>query len=143
MLVDNKRTTRSLVSGSTESLSEALDRLAANGFTHGFRAGDHRLRDLMTGDTYDPELLGIAEVVRFEGDSDPDEQATLFALRSQSGSPLGTYVVVYGVGMPPEDSELVHRLPRRDRAAVGAFQPSSVRIARSRLRMNVSRPDLR
>jgi hypothetical protein len=71
------------------------------------------LRDLTTGDAHDPEYLGIAEVVRFEGESDPDEQAALFALRSQSGRPLGTYVVVYGAGMPAVDAEIVHRLARK------------------------------
>lgn len=97
----------------TESLSHALDRLAAEGFVHGLRATDGRLRDLTTGDIHDPEYLGIAEVVRFEGDSDPDEQATLFALRSQSGSPIGTYVVVYGAAMPAVDAEVVHRLAKK------------------------------
>src|SRR5262249_24575831 len=95
---------------STESLSEALKRLGAKGFTHGLRASHRTLRDLVTGATYPPERLQIEEIVRFEGDSDPDEQATLFALRSQAGSPLGTYVVVYGAGMPQEDAEVVHRL---------------------------------
>ena len=97
----------------TESLSEALKRLSAKGFTHGLRAGQRSLRDVVTGDTYAPELLQIDEVVRFEGESDPDEQATLFALRSQGGVPLGTYVVVFGAGMPREDAEVVHRLGQK------------------------------
>ena len=97
------------MSNAPESLSEALSRLAARGFTRDLRARDGRLCDV-TGDAYDPELLAIDEVVRFEGESDPDEQAMLFALRSQSGAALGTYVVVYGAQMPPEDAEVVHRL---------------------------------
>jgi hypothetical protein len=101
------------VTGFTESLSQALERLEAEGFTHGLRASDGWLHDLTTGAAHDPEHLRIVEVVRFEGDSDPDEQATLFAVRSQSGRPLGTYVVVYGAGMPPEDAEVVRRLAQK------------------------------
>ena len=96
-----------------ETLSDALRRLGTRGFTHPLRAEHGRLRDLATGETYDPELLEIAELVRFEGESDPDEQAALFALRSPSGTPIGTYVVVYGAGMPPEDVEVVHRLGQK------------------------------
>jgi hypothetical protein len=98
------------VSESMETLSQALERLGAKGFAHDLRASHCELRDVVTGATYPPERLRIEEVVRFEGESDPDEQATLFALRSQAGRPLGTYVVVYGAGMPAEDSEVVHRL---------------------------------
>jgi hypothetical protein len=98
---------------STESLREALGRLSALGFTQGLRASDRMLRDVATGRVYEPEHLGIEEVVRFEGESDPDEQAALFALRAQSGRPLGTYVVVYGAAMPPEDVEVVQRLGQK------------------------------
>lgn len=103
------------MAASPESLSEALRRLSAKGFTHGLRASHRSLRDLVTGDAYAPELLSIDEVVRFEGESDPDEQATLFAVRSPGGRPLGTYVVVYGAGMPPDDADVVHRLAHPER----------------------------
>ena len=99
-----------VVPESIESLSEALKRLSGRGFTHGLRASQRSLRDLVTGELYAPELLDVEEVVRFEGESDPDEQATLFALRSRAGGPVGTYVVVYGASMPAEDAEVVHRL---------------------------------
>ena len=96
-----------------ESLSQALQRLAERGFRHDFRAEDGRLRDLETRESYDPELLEIDEVVRFEGESDPDEQAVLFALRSPGGIALGTWSVVFGAAMPPDDGEVVRRLGRK------------------------------
>lgn len=96
-----------------ESLSKALQRLAALGFTRGLRAEQGRLRDLATGEVYDPELLGIAEVIRFEGESDPDEQAVLFALRSPAGTALGTYSVVFGPATPPEDAQVIRRLGKK------------------------------
>ncbi len=96
-----------------ESLSEALQRLSKRGFDHGLRAQNGNLRDLETGESYDPELLQIEELVRFEGESDPDEQAALFALRSPSGNPLGTYSVIFGPATPPDDGEVMRRLGRK------------------------------
>jgi hypothetical protein len=93
-----------------ESMSAALHRLAARGFTHELVADDGRLRDVVTGERHDPELLSIAETVRFEGASDPDEQAILFALEASPGRPLGTYATAYGPAMPPEDAPVVRRL---------------------------------
>ncbi len=93
-----------------ETLSAALGRLAARGFTHELVADEGRLRDVVTGERHDPELLAIAETVRFEGASDPDEQAILFALESPSGRPLGTYTTAYGLATPPEDVQIVRRI---------------------------------
>jgi hypothetical protein len=94
----------------TESLSEALRRLASRGFVHDLLADDGQVRDTATGERHDPEFLVIAEVVRFEGASDPDEQAILFALATASGAPLGTYATVYGPAMPATDVAVVRRI---------------------------------
>jgi hypothetical protein len=94
----------------TESLSDALERLGDRGFTHALRAEQGGLRDVATGESHDPAHLLIDEVVRFEGESDPDEQAVLFALRSPGGAPLGTLATVFGAAMPPEDGEVVRKL---------------------------------
>jgi len=94
----------------TESFSGAIQRLHQRGFTHGLTAEGGRLHDLVTGEFFDPEILTIDEVVRFEGESDPDEQAVLFALRSPQGSALGTYSAVFGPSMPPDDGDVVRRL---------------------------------
>src|SRR5688572_32523045 len=91
----------------TESFSGAIQRLGQGGFTHGLMADGGRLRDLVTGDSFAPEALAIDEVVRFEGESDPDEQAILFALRSPQRDALGTYSAVFGPVMPPEDGDIV------------------------------------
>jgi hypothetical protein len=54
-----------------ESLSEAIRRLVARGFEHGLVAVDGQLRDLATGELFDPKSLSIDEVVRFQGESEP------------------------------------------------------------------------
>jgi hypothetical protein len=93
-----------------ESLSHAIERLGGRGFTHDLRVEEGWLLDTATGQRYDPELLGVDEVVRFEGDSDPDEQAVLFALRAPGGQPLGTLTSAFGAGLPPEEGEVIRRL---------------------------------
>lgn len=98
---------------SLESMTEAIQRFQARGFTHELRADRGLLREVATGQLHEPEQLGVAEVVRFEGSSDPDEMAILFALEIQPGRPLGTYSTVYGAGTPPEDAEIVRRLGQR------------------------------
>ena len=96
-----------------ESMSDTIQRLHGRGFLHELRADRGLLRDVETGQLHEPEQLGVAEVVRFEGASDPDEMAILFALEIQPGRPLGTYSTVYGAGTPPEDAEIVRRLGQR------------------------------
>jgi hypothetical protein len=57
-----------------------------------------------------PEDLVVREVVRFEGASDPDEEAAIFALECDCGI-KGTYTVTYGPAMSSEDADVVPRLP--------------------------------
>jgi hypothetical protein len=103
-----------------ETLSEAVDRLRAAGYRDSFRAEAGGIRALGADRLYAPEQLVIDEVVRFEGTSDPADEAILFALRADDGAVRGTFVSGYGPTIEPEKAELVRRLPaaraRRDHA---------------------------
>lgn len=92
-----------------EPLSEALERLNAAGYTQDFRGEKEGLRDVVGGKIYRTESLHVDEVVRFEGTTNPDEEAILFALRSEDGV-RGTYVVTYGPSVDPVDAEIVQKL---------------------------------
>lgn len=99
-----------------ETMQHALARLEGEGYVDEFRAQDGGLRHLEDGpghehDVMPPEQLLVREVVRFEGASDPDEQAAVFALECPTCHIKGTYVVTYGPGMSAEDAEVVPRLP--------------------------------
>lgn len=96
-----------------ETLIEAISRLEARGFRDSFEASEGRLRALSNGRLYTPAELVVEEVVRFEGESDPSEQAILFALRSAAGDVRGTFVAAYGALGDPARAEIVRGLARR------------------------------
>ena len=95
-----------------ETLSEAIARLEALGFRDAFEPVDGRLRALGAGRAFSPTELVVEAVVRFEGESDPSEQAILFALRSPEGDVRGTFVAGYGVLTDPNSAEIVRGLSR-------------------------------
>jgi hypothetical protein len=93
-----------------ETLSQAVDRLSAAGYREAFRAEAGGLRAVGAGCIHEPEALVIEEALRFEGASDPEDEAAVFALRCAEHGARGTYVVAFGPGMDPLDGEMVRRL---------------------------------
>jgi len=101
------------------TLTEAIERLQADGFTgNWFATEDHLLRCSETGQDADPSTVTIEHTLRFEGQSDPDDEVILFAL-SAPGGRRGVYSAQYGASMPAEDDAVIGLLRRRpaDRAA--------------------------
>ena len=96
-----------------ETLIAALARLAAAGFRDSFRARGEWLYAIDAGLALPPKQLAVAELVRFEGDSDPQDELVLLALRSADGGVRGTWLVSYGPQMDAESDGLLRRLPRR------------------------------
>lgn len=96
-----------------ETLLEATLRLRAAGYDLDFSATETgQLRCAACGVDHDPEAMAIDEIVRYEGASNPDDEAILFALSCTCGR-RGLYTAAFGPGMPPADVEVLHRLPAR------------------------------
>ncbi len=93
-----------------ETLSEVVDRMSVAGYRDDFRAEPDGLRALPSGCIHRPESLTIDEVVRFEGMTNPDDEAVVFALRCGEHGTKGTYVTSYGPQMSASDAEMVRRL---------------------------------
>jgi hypothetical protein len=98
----------------TETLSQAVDRLTAHGYADDFRAEPGGLRAVVADVLYRPEALAIEEIVRFEGITDPADEAIVLALRCEEDGIQGTYAVAYGPGMGALDAEMVRRLPDKN-----------------------------
>jgi hypothetical protein len=94
-----------------ETLSEALQRLSAAGYTDDYRAVRYGLRSRSSGTIHSPEQFQIEEVVRFEGESDPSDESAIFALTYIGDGTKGTYTVAFGPMMDSLDADMVGRLP--------------------------------
>ena len=95
-----------------ETLVHALTRLRTAGYTEDFTAiagGD--LRCGGCGTEHQPESMVIEEIVRFEGDSNPDDQAILVAMKCACGV-RGLYTAAYGPDVSSDDAAALTRLPR-------------------------------
>lgn len=95
------------------TLTEALERLAAAGFVDDLILDDGRLRGVASKRRFRPEDLEVVEFVRFEGTSNPDDEAIVAALATRDGDPVGTYTVPYGVYTDAADAKMLTHLQRR------------------------------
>lgn len=100
--------------GQMETMSEATARLRAAGYVENWIAEDGKLRCLTCTATYDPVSVTVDEVVRFEGPSDPGDEAILFALSGPCGH-RGQFSAAYGPETSVEDVRVIvalgHTLP--------------------------------
>jgi hypothetical protein len=116
-----------------ETLSEAIKRLTGAGYVHDLRAVGGQLVCDRCGSRFDPSETTVNDVVRFEGISDPDDQAILYALGTVNG-PLGLYAAAYGVAASADHISVARRLPNRRWASdervlsVGAHQDGVDRL---------------
>jgi hypothetical protein len=92
-----------------ETLSEAMERLDRRGFSEHFGVRGDQLRGFESGKTFGSQDVIIREYDRFEGVSDPDDMAILYALESSSGI-RGTLVDAFGVYSNPAISAYLSRV---------------------------------
>ncbi len=95
-----------------ETMTEALERLAGAGFGDELVPDGEALRAVSSGMRHDPADLELVETVRFEGPTDPADEAVVFALTSAAGEPLGTFTMAYGPEAGPDDAVIVRGLRR-------------------------------
>ena len=93
-----------------KTLSEAIEGLVRRGFTEHFGVRGEQLRGLESEKTFRPDDVTIREYERFEGVSDPDDMAILYAIESSSGT-RGTLVDAFGVYSDPGISAFLERVP--------------------------------
>jgi hypothetical protein len=103
--------------GEVRTVSQCVDRFTKEGYTDWFKVDASGLHAVTEGRTHAPETMRIDDVARFEGITDPDDEAIVFALRCEHGV-KGTYTVPYGPRMPAADAEIVRHLEGRTNAAM-------------------------
>ena len=98
------------------TLTSTIEDLARRGFTEGFRVADGGLRAVGTGQRLRTEDLVIREYHRFEGASDPDDMAIVYAIEGKGGI-RGILADAFGVYSDPETAAVLKDVPIR--AAAG------------------------
>ena len=98
------------------TLAGTLDDLAGRGFTEHFVLRNGRLRGLDTGKNFAADQVVISEHYRFEGVSDPDDMAIVYALESTGGI-RGTLADAFGVYADPAVSAALADVPIRARSS--------------------------
>ena len=90
---------------------EEIDALRARGYTADFGVTpDGHLRCDTCGHTHPPSNAAIESTARFEGASNPDDQAVVFGLRCNACGVRGVLVAAYGPTATAEEAAVVTAL---------------------------------
>lgn len=88
-------------------LDKSLGKLEEQGYRDEYKLENGRLRCLTTGRIFSPQDVKAVNFFRFEGISDPDDTAILYAIETKDGR-KGTLIDAYGYYADEEISEFMH-----------------------------------
>lgn len=77
------------------SMVNVLARLRKEGYTHDFRVTEGKLCRIGSDTLYNSDEVKIVDFYRFEGETDPDDMAILYAIEARDGT-RGTISNSYG-----------------------------------------------
>jgi hypothetical protein len=100
---------------SMKTLSSTTRKLSANGYVTQFKALKNGLESLETHEVYTPEEVKIINFYRFEGESDPSDNAILYVIETSRGE-KGTLTDAYGVYTDLKVSEFVKQVEEIEKA---------------------------
>jgi len=95
-----------------DTITEAVADLKKRGYTHDFNIVNNRLASDKLDAHFGHDDFEIKEVYRFEGPSDPADEAVVFAIEAPSGA-LGILVNGYGAYTDGESLEFMQKLHER------------------------------
>ena len=90
-----------------DTVSEAVNGLKKRGFAMDFNLKENCL--VCHPHKFNPEDFEIVEVYRFEGNTDPSDEAVVYAIESGTGM-KGVLVNGYGISADPLSSEMAKKL---------------------------------
>ncbi|HQY20025.1 MAG TPA: cupin domain-containing protein [Ignavibacteria bacterium] len=99
-----------LLKESFGTLSETINGLINLGYNHDFNVQKECLICQQKNITLSPEYFQIDKVYRFEGASNPEDQAILYAISSTKFGIKGTLVNGYGISSDETFSKLIEKL---------------------------------
>ena len=79
-----------------KSLTTCLNRMIADGYAEDFKVTENGLEALQAGKKYRADEVSVINSFRFEGASDPENNAILYILQTKDGL-KGTLIDAYGL----------------------------------------------
>lgn len=95
------------------TLSEVLNKLREEGYTEDFNLQPHNITSGANDLRLHPESYVIDKHYRFEGPSDPGDEAIVYAISSSKGGVKGVLVNNYGVLSDDTTDAIVRTLKER------------------------------
>ena len=93
-----------------DTVAQAINGLKQRGYTLDFNLkADKIVCDNETLVSLAPSEFEITEVYRFEGDSNPDDEAIVYAIESKHGQ-KGVLVNGFGISSDPISDEMIKKL---------------------------------
>lgn len=93
-----------------DTVSVALNSLKERGFTRDFNIAFDKIICSETNECLNPHEFEITEVYRFEGESNPSDEAVVYAVESQDGTIKGVLVNAYGPYADPMSDDMIKKL---------------------------------
>ncbi|MCA9507026.1 MAG: hypothetical protein KC505_01215 [Myxococcales bacterium] len=96
-----------------ETISQVIERLHKRGYAQDFRALEANFHITPAGLDVEPDQVVVDAIYRFEGETNLDDEAVIFALSCPQHNCKGTYIVAFGPMMEQRDSIMVQRLNKK------------------------------
>lgn len=94
------------------TVSETVDGLKKEGYTMDFNIRHKCIVCNQTNTILSPDDFEIDKVYRFEGESNPDDEAVVYAISSPTFGVKGTLVNAYGIYADVPSAALVEKLKK-------------------------------
>ncbi|MEP6513564.1 MAG: phosphoribosylpyrophosphate synthetase [Parafilimonas sp.] len=93
-----------------DTLSEALSDLKKRGYITDFNLVFDKVKCTATGKCLSPAEFEITAHYRFEGESNPSDEAVIYTIESKDGIMKGTLVSAYGMYSEKINEEMIRKL---------------------------------
>src|SRR4051812_39586202 len=89
------------------TVSEAINKLRAQGFTLDFNLQENCL--ICNDNRYNADEFDIVDIYRYEGNSDPADEAAVYGIESKNGE-KGILVTGYGLSTDQMSTDILRKL---------------------------------
>lgn len=93
-----------------DTVSMATNGLKERGYTTDFNVAFDKLICTETKACLNPDEFEITEVYRFEGETNPSDEAIVYAVESKDGKMKGVFVNAYGMYADPMSDDMIKKI---------------------------------